>query len=356
MMLNYRHKLEGICLTVACLGISLTALSAQTTSVNTVPSGYLTLTIKAGVGGGSSVSVESLPLLAASSFLPSTITGLTANTVTDGNAGWTAGQLSQAATPYLLQITSGTAAGRTFLLSTGTANTATTVTIDPNDAIQTDLTTLGIVVGTDTYRIIPADTISIVFGTPDTTGVLGGAGSPTGVDRVQVLLSNGWNAFYYDTNTNHWRLTTLPHSIGDNVVIRPDTGVVYSRYGTTDLTLILAGQVPSVARQALVGNNGLSVISTGWPIDQTLATSNIQNIPGWISGTSATGVDLVQILTPIGWHQYYYNNSTNHWISASLPHVVSDSVTLPAGSIAYILKQGTTPGTSILSQSVPYSL
>ena len=357
-MLNHQRKFSVTCLTLVCLGIHVVSTWAQTT-VSTTPNGYFTLTIPAGTGVGSNVTVLSLPLqgvAAASGQMAGVITSLTANTITNSNAGWTASQLSAPITPYLLQVTSGTAAGRTFLLSTSTANTATTVTLDPTDATQTNLTTLGIVAGTDTYQIIPADTISNIFGTPATTGILGGTSptTPTPADRVQILLGNGWNSFYYNTNTNHWTLTSFPNTVGDYIVIRPDTGVVYNRYGNTALSLVVTGQVPSVARQATVANNGIAVISNNWPVDQTLTTSNIQNLPGWLSGSSSTNADLVQILAGNGWQQYYYNGS--HWILVAFPHTQGDSVTIPAGSIAYILKKGTTSGYSILTQALPYSL
>ena len=360
-MLNHQRKFAIVLLVFFSLAtpLSIEIIRAQTVSVSTIPSGYFTLTIQAGFGTSSSVSVLSFPLqgiASASGQIAGVITGLTANTFTNSNAGWTASQLSTPTTPYLLQITSGAAAGRTFLLSTSTANTATTVTLDPLDATQTNLTTLGIVTGTDTYQIIPADTISSIFGTPATTGILGGT-SPAGPnppDRLQVLLSNGWNAFYYNTTNNQWTLTTPPFTSGNNIVIRPDTGVVYSRYGTTAINIVLAGQVPSVTRQTLVANSGITALSNNWPIDQTLAATGIQNLSNWASGPSSSSDDLVQLLTASGWNQYYYNGT--HWIMVTPPFLNSDNVTVPAGTIVDIIKRGATLGNSVLTQVLPYSL
>jgi hypothetical protein len=355
-MLNHRCKLGIACLTLIYLGIHSVSSWAQTT-VNTVPNGYLTLTIPAGFGTSSSGTVLAFPLQGianASGQMTGVITGLTASTITNGNAGWTASQLSVPATPYLLQITSGTAAGRTFLLSTTTNNTSTTVTLDPNDSVKTpDLTALGIVVGTDTYQIIPADTISNIFGTPATTGIVGGAGSSTNADLITVFTAN-WVSYYYDTNSSHWLRAPLPHTQGDNIVIRPDSGVIFNRFGNTALNLVVTGQVPSVARKTLVANNGVTVLSNCWPVDQTLGTSNIQNLPGWVSGSSAATSDTVVLFSPVtGWRTYYFNGT--NW-KLSNPPAISDNIAIPAGSIGYITKLGVTSGFSMLTQPIPYSL
>jgi hypothetical protein len=286
------------------------------------------------------------------------ITGVTgpsgspANTISNSNAGWTAGQLSVQATPYLLQITSGTATGRTFLISTSTANTSTGVTIDGTDLVNTDLTTLGIAVGTDTYQIIPADTISSVFGTPASTGIQGGATS-TGADQVQLLAVSGgsWTSYYYNTTSSQW-LRVGPPIPSNNVVIRPDTGVLYVRIPTTPLTLTLLGQAPAVPRQAVVSNTGVTVLSTSFPVDTTLGNSNIQNTPGWATAATSSNADSVQIFN--GSWTSYFNNGTN-WVRVG-PPIVSNGVAIPAGTAVLLVKRGTATGQNILTQALPYSL
>ena len=340
---------------LAVFTFNAAALRASTT-VATVPEGYVTLTVAAGTGAGVVPSVLAFPLqgtATASGQMVGVVTSVTASTITNANAGWTAGQLSQAATPYLLQFTSGKAVGRTFLLSTTTANTATTVTLDLTDSLATDLTTLGIT-NADTYQIIPADTLLSVLGTPATTGVLGGTNSNT-CDLVTTLTTGGWIPYYYNTSTNHWTRASLPHSVGDNLVIRPDSGVIYNRYATTPLSFVLVGRVPSVTRQAAVSNSGISSISNSWPVDLTLGTSSIQNIPGWVTGTSSATADTVQVYSAAtGWRSYYYNGT--NWRSASKPYPLGDSISLPAGTLITIDKLGTASGQSILTQALPYSL
>lgn len=344
---------KNFLLCLALVGLGAVSASAQS---NTIPAGYFTVNIAAGLGTSGVLSVVSFPLQGTATNagqMVGQITGVTSNTISNSNAGWTAGQLSVAATPCLLQITSGTAAGRTFLISTATANTSTGVTIDPTDLPNNlDLTTLGIVVGTDTYQIIPADTISSIFGTPATTGVQGGATS-TGADQVQLLPVSGgaWASYYYNTTSSQW-LRVGPPIPSNNVVIRPDTGVYYVRYATTPLTLMLLGQAPAVGRQAVVSNTGITVLSTNFPTDTTLGASNIQNTPGWVSAATSATADTVQIFN--GTWLSYYNNGTN-WIRVG-PPIVSNSVAIPAGSAVVLVKRGSTAGQNILTQALPYSL
>ncbi len=281
------------------------------------------------------------------------VTSVTANTITNGSADWAEGGLSQAATPYLLQFTSGNAAGLTFLLSTVVANTATTVVLDATDGLSTDLTNLGILSG-DTYQISPADTLSNVLGTPATTGILGSAAAPINCDQVQILQPGGWISYYYNTTSNHWLRTSPPRTIADNVVIRPDTGVIYNRFAASSLSIMLQGAVPSVVRQTAVLRSGPTALSNHWPISLTLGTSSIQTLPGWTAGATAGTADTVQVFTPgTGWSQYFHNGT--NWCLAAAPTAVSDDVPLAAGAMVIINKVGTASGQALLSQPLPYA-
>lgn len=359
-MLTPRNKFGIVSFTAICLAALGMAGAVAQTSVSTVPTGFFTLTIPAGFGTSSSGASLSFPLQGVASAdgqMAGVITGLSATTITNSNAGWTAGQLSVAVTPYLIQFTSGNAAGRTFLLSTSAANTSTTLTLDSNDSIQTpDLTQIAAV--GDTYQIIPADTLLGIFGTApavvDQTKLIGGAGSPTNADTVTVFTTN-WTSYYYDTNSGHWLRVGLPHTVGDNIVIRPDSGVIFNRYGTQALTIVVAGQVPSVGRKATVANSGVTPLCNSWPVDQTLVGSGIQNLPGWTSGTSTANADTVTLFSSVtGWRSYFYNGT--NWILGSLPHPISDNVAFTAGTVGYITKQGVNSGYSVLNQALPYSL
>ncbi len=328
---------------------------AQTT-VRTVPAGYITMDITAGKGTARTITVLSLPLqdtATAAGQVVGRITGVTANTISNSAAGWTAGGLSVTATPYQIRITSGTALGRTFLLSTGTPNTATTVTLDPADAGLTNLTALGIVIGAsgDTYELIPADTLSSIFGTPATTGILGSTTSTT-ADYVQLFVVGTWKRYYFNTTSNDWRLVGL-ETASNNLPIRADSSVMFSRLPATALQLLLLGRVPSTNRKALIANSGTTFLADGWPLDATLSTSGIQTTPGWVASASSSTADVVQLMTNGAWGQYYHNGT--NWLEIGL-NKISDTLPLPAASGVIVLKKGAVTGNSVLTQTIPYNL
>lgn len=342
-------------LALALATLSVSNLSAQNATVTTVPVGAVGVTIAAGTGTARALSTVSFPLVEQAVIAGKAtgiITGVTASTLSNSTAGWTAGQLSTAAAPCLIQITSGSASGRTFLVSTTTASTATTVTIDTEDAALVDLTTLGIASGVDTYRVLACDTLSSLFGTPATTGILGAAAgqSATG-DIILVLNSGAYRSYYYNTTASQWARVG-PNTASNNVAIRPDAMVIYNRLGNSALGLTITGEVPSVARKAIVKKSGLTVLANGWPAGLTLSTSGIQNSTGWTTGTSTTA-DTVQMLIGSG-YQKFYHNGTN-WKRVG-PNTTSDTVAIPVGSGVIISKLGSTTGSVALSQALPYSL
>ena len=333
------------------------ALPLQAQVSGTVPLGYLTLTAAAGTNAGATPSVLTFPLqlpAGAAGQMAGQVTSVTPGTITNANAGWTPGDLSRVNVPYVFRFTSGNAAGRTFLLSNVTANDSTTVTLNATDAQNTDLTTLGIASG-DTYQLVPAYTLPGILGTPATTGVLGSPNDPVNCDLVQILTPAGWVTYFYDTASGHWRRASQPHTLSDSIVVRPDTGVIYSRFATSAFSITMTGAVPSVNRQADVAKSGPTALSNAWPTDLTLATSAIQTMPGWVSGAASSATDTVQVYDPVaGWTQYFYDGTD--WRLSAAPNTVSDNVAIPAGTMVIINKIGSARGRTLLSQALPYSL
>jgi hypothetical protein len=342
-------------LALALATLSVSNLSAQNATVTTVPVGAVGVTIAAGTGTSRALSTVSFPLVeqaVISGKATGIITGVTASTLSNSTAGWTAGQLSTAAAPCLIQITSGSASGRTFLVSTTTASTATTVTLDAEEAGLVDLTTLGISAGVDTYRVLACDTLSSIFGTPTSTGVLGAATNQSANGDIVLILNSGsYRSYYYNTTSSQWARVG-PNTASNNVAIRPDAMVIYNRLKNTALGLTLTGEVPSVARKAIVKKSGLTVLANGWPAGLTLATSGIQNSTGWTKATPTTS-DTVQLLIGTS-YQRFYHNGTN-WRRVG-PNTISDNIAIPVGSGVIISKLGSTAGSIALSQALPYSL
>ncbi|PAW77213.1 MAG: hypothetical protein B9S32_11965 [Verrucomicrobia bacterium Tous-C9LFEB] len=353
---KFSHLITKTFLTgVLAIGsLYLPSLTHAETSVATAPEGYITLNIAAGTGTSYTLSTISLPLhkaLQGSGQLTGVITGVTANAISNTNAGWTAGAFSAAANPFAVKITSGAATGRVLVISSATANTATMATVDNQG---TDLTTLGIVAGTDTYEVFPVDTLLSLFGTPATTGVKGGSTHKT-ADTVKVFsASAGWLSYFYNTDLGMWT-QTAPVTAANNVILRSDQGIMYSRIGNTPIALTLFGRVPNTHSNIAINKGGVTYIGSTWPTNTTLATSGIQNTPGWVTGTPATAknADQIKIYTQeSGWNSYYHNGT--NWMSIA-PSKISDNVVIEAGSSIIVTKQGSASGVVFLTQDLPYS-
>lgn len=315
--------------------------------------GSVTTTISAGNSSGRAITVLSLPLngiSTASGQMRGVLTGVTSNTLTNSNAGWTAAELSSATTPHVIRITTGAAAGHCFLISTTDANTATTITIDAEDASIVDLSTIGIVAD-DSYEILSCDTLATIFGTPATTGIQGGASSSE-ADVAQILVQGQYRQYYFNTTRNEWvRVGT--ETAASNVPLRPDAAVIFSRIGQSPIEFTLAGSVPSTARKALVRNSGPTLLANGWPVGITLASSGISELPGWVKDGAPNVADTVQINVNGAWRKYYHDGTQWRRIGTNTP---SNEVALDAASGVLIGKQGTQTGAGTLQQPLPYSL
>jgi len=354
-------------LSLAILALVAISVNAQT-SVNSEAVGYVNVKIAAGTGTAKKVSYVSLPLLdkgfSITGKTQGTITGVTATTITDSTAGWTAGALSAPATPYLIGIKSGTAAGRLLHIAsnattggavgaTASANTATSVTISSLDTGSgiTDLAAIGLAVG-DLYEIYACDTLSSVLGSPATTGVVSGATAAT-ADSV-VLVVNG-SAVTYIHNGTRWSKVALGTPDASNVPILPNYGFAYSRLGNTDINLTAIGNVPTIARKLQIKNSGVSLLAQYFPIDSTLQSIALQNTPGWTGNASAASADKVVLVSSTGVAATYFYNGTG-WKKVALGTPAADTTAIPAGSMIFINKLGTTTGYSTFSQALPYTL
>ena len=325
-------------------------------NATTEPVGFLTMNITAGTGSAKRLSLISAPLLDTASINGSVagrLTGVTSANLTCSSANWTAGALSQAATPYLIQMTSGNATGHMLLISTTVNNTASTVTINSDDvaAANGNIASLGIAVG-DSFKIIPCDTLSSFLGTPATTAVLGN-GTAANADTV-ILTTNGVSqGYYYSSNLTRWTRDAAGLADSSNVPIRPDAGIQYSRLRNIPLSLTVIGKAPTMARKAPVKNSGVTCLATFFPHNATLASLGLQNLSNWTTGPSAAVADTVTILSN-GISSTYYHNGTN-WVKNAFGNPISNSVVIPAGASLLINQRGSDPQTSIFSQPLPYS-
>jgi hypothetical protein len=346
-------------LALASLAAIALAVPASAQNATTDPVGFVTVNITAGLGNSKRTSQISIPLLDTASITGQAVgrlTGVTSTTLTNSLAGWEVGSLSNPASPYLIQITSGNATGRMFLVSTTVNNTATTVTISAEDSANTDLTTLGIAVGDttgDTYSIHPCDTLSSIFGTPATTGVQGGATSSVS-DTVVMFVNGVSSTYYYNTTLNRWTRDFVGNPNATNTPVRPYTGVRYLRLPATGISLTSTGSVPTENRQLPVKNSGATLVSAFYPTDTTLGALGIQNIAGWTASSTASTSDKVIVFSGGSSKTFFYNGT--NWIRDFIGSPISNNEPIQAGSTITINKIGSASGYSTYVQNIPYTL
>jgi len=346
-------RAPALFVTACLLCLSLPPAQAQET---TVPVGYVTLTIAAGTGSVKKVTPISIPfydfIAGMDGQIKGQISGVTASTLVNTSADWTPAQLSNAASPYLIKLTSGAATGRTFLISTAVANTATAVTIDAKDIAQGALTTLGIAAG-DSYEIFPCDTLGSFFGTPETSGVEGGP-NVNNADSLMISSNGALDTYFYSTTLNRWTRSILGSPNATDTPLRPDAGIWYSRRAASEMTLVIPGRVPTTRRMATVKNSGATILSQHWPVDTMLINSNIHQIPTWTAAAAVASADKVQLVVDGETRTYWYDGA--HWRRQTDGSPIADNVVIPAGAAVFINQLGTAAGYSTVTQSLPYNL
>lgn len=355
-----------LCAAVLSAAVGLSNLNAQTT-VATDPVGFVTLSIK---GGNPTTTALSIPLLetaAVTGQAVGQITGVGANTITNTNAGWATNGLSAATNPHLIQITSGNATGRMFLVATN-PNTATSLTINSTDILQGNLTNLGVSVG-DSYKLVPCDTLNTLFGPnasitdptaapPAGLGIRGGT-TISNADNVILFVNGASRTYFYRTNsTPGWVLSGLVPSLAGNAPLPPYAGIQYVRRATSNISFTVTGSVPTLPRRMMVRNSGSTLISQFWPATSTLAGSNglnLQTIPGWVANANANNADKVTVVGTNGSQATYYYDGTN-WRAQTLLKPISNTAPIAVGSAIQINKLGSSSTFSSFTNNVPYNL
>lgn len=324
------------------------------------PFGYVKLSITPGAGTTKRTTLLSIPLLDEANITGKSsgrITGVTSNTITASDAGWATGQLSAAATPFLLEVTSGDAQGRMLLISTATTNTSDTVTIDTQEVQRVgDLRELGIVADAQngsTYRIRPVDTLSSFFGTPGTT-LIEGASTSSAADTVTIVMNGSAATYFYSTTLGRWTRIGLGSPDASNVPLLPYAGLQYARLPSTPLEFIVTGKVPSGQRQVEIRGSGPTILAPFWPVSQTLASLGLQNTPGWTSGASPAAADTLVLLSG-GSALTFFHDGTN-WRRTGLGSPVSNTNVVPVGTALLINRRGGATTFDTYQQNAPYNL
>lgn len=346
------------------LGLGLLAPAEAQTTMRGEPFGYVRVNVAAGLGTAKRTTMLSLPLVESASIngaVTGRITGLSSNTITSTGAGWTAGQLSAAATPHLIEITSGVARGRMLLLSTVNSNTTDTVTVDRVESARvSDLRSIGIRVGAadgDTFRLRPVDTLSSVFGngTEGNPVIAQGGATATAADTIKIDVNGTPATYFYRTNAPaRWTLVGLGSPDASHVRIPPYAGVMYERLPATALSFLVTGRVPAGQRQAAVKNSGNTLLSSYWPVPRALSTLGLQNLPGWARSTVVSNADTL-VISFAGSSSTYFHNGTN-WVRNFAGSPNANATTIPLGASMMVNRRGSAAGFTFYRENAPYTL
>ncbi len=269
------------------------------------------------------------------------ISGLGARTLENSSASWMPGQLSQATTPYLLRITRGNAAGRTFLVSTalGAQNTATQLSLV---AEGVDLNAIGVVPGADTYELLPADTLASLF----PAGTLQ-SGTEATADRLRMWNGSAWETYFH--NGSFWQ--NQGGANADATAVLPHQGWMLFRRGATT-SLVMLGQVSATPANVRVARGGSSFVSL-LPVAETFTSFPLQALlPGWTSNLgNPTAGDHVRLWSGAAWLNYYHDGAT--WKRQGAPADAGSTVLLKPGRPILIVRPAGT-GADNLIQNKTY--
>lgn len=323
----------------------------------TIPCGYVSVDIKPSKNGTtytiSQLSVPLEPNATITGAATGKISAVAAGTISNGSAGWSGNALANATAPKFVKITSGAAEGRIFKI---TGNTANALTVDTGG---TDLTSLGIVAGTDTYRIVSGFTLKGLFGTTE-DGVVGGteaAFTANQIDKVLISDAAGTTTFYYfNTDSGQWRVGGSPAN-QDNLAIAPYAGMSYYRISTQPSSLLFTGTVPESDARIVLPAAGTGIVASYFPVDTTLAQLGFQSMTGWRkigdAGVTLATTDRVLVEDKNGLvFSYYLDGAT--WKRAGSA-VDQGATVIPAGS-AIQTKRFEAGSSAVLARTLPYDL
>jgi len=274
--------------------------SAQNTAT-TKPVGYVTETLKAGQFNLVGLTVQQ-PQTSAGA-----LTAVAAGGVSDSTANFTS--TLTAGQTYVLKITSGTAAGTIQEVTSWSATQLNTTV---------NLSTVGVVTG-DKYQIRKAATLSDVFGTTNQVGLL--AGNLNTADIVWIPTGGGNFAKYYYSPAVSFPVPAAAGwknaSGGDasNVPIVYADSVFVQRRGTTDLALVVSGEVETTSVSLVLEGGVFNYIGGIFPAGSTFGTSNLAT---QVQSGNINTADVVWVPDGVGGYaKYYYSPAVSFPVPAA---------------------------------------
>ncbi|MHA3769972.1 TIGR02597 family protein [Verrucomicrobiota bacterium sgz303538] len=290
----YERNIAGIGRLFFRLNVNGAGASASTT-----PAGVINTNIAGGNGSspaaGTSVIGVGLTQFAAYRGTAETVDK---NTLGDAQAKWTEGQFEGSNGAYLLEITSGPAAGTTYDIAKTSAQSLT---------LSQPLAS-GITSGV-TFEIRKQWTLGSIFGTKNEAGL--GGGSSTTADLVQVRNGEQYDTYYYQTTGEGgigWRKQGDPSTDQANVVVYQEDGITIKRKQAQPTKLSFVGAVKQ-GKTSIPVFPGQNVLANVYSAPLTLAGSGLYtgNPATGLASGSETTADQVLMWNGAKYDTYYYS-------------------------------------------------
>ena len=333
-------------------GLLSTAVSQAVTEAYSPVLGGNMITLTGAVSGIPKITTFSpaLRMTVSASFVGKargTLTAVSDILFTDNTAGWSAAAISQAAAPYFVRIRSGAAAGTWWQVSTSTASTSTAFSVLNRGFSPTGL---GVAVG-DVYELVPGDTLGTFFAA--VAPQIGGTSAST-ADIVRVHDGSIWKEYFYNTSDSKWHEGATPFD-RTNIVLRPDSGIVFIRRLAGNVTIAMVGSVSDTDEKIVVPTTGVTFVASVFPVPRKLGSFNLQNMPGFVRySTDMAAADKVTLHDGAIWKTYNYNQASSQWREGITPFDRTN-YDVPFGTPFIIARgAGATGGASLLTLFKPY--
>lgn len=290
----YERNIAGIDRLFFRLNVNGAGASASTT-----PAGVININIAGGNGSspaaGTSVIGVGLTQFAAYRGTAETIDK---NTLGDAQAKWTEGQFEGSNGAYLLEITSGPAAGTTYDIQKTSAQSLT---------LSQPLAS-GVTSGV-TFEIRKQWTLGSIFGAKNEAGL--GGGSSTTADLVQIRNGEQYDTYYYQTTGEGgigWRKQGAPSTDQANVVVYQEDGITIKRKQAQPTKLSFVGAVKQ-GKTSIPVFPGQNVLANVYSAPLTLAGSGLYtgNPATGLASGSETTADQVLMWNGAKYDTYYYS-------------------------------------------------
>jgi len=292
---------------LAAVAASGLAFGQTPVTAKTTPVGYVTESFKAGVFNLFGLTLQNSPVISG------TFESAAGLVLTDTGANFPS--VLTADTQYILEIGSGPLQGAIQEIASSSGDG---ITLIQDISAQVPAGT--------TYSIRAAATIAEVFGATNSAGLLPGAASTADVLWVPNG-AGGFDQFYYAAAqppflTAGWRQIGQGNTDKASVPLVYLDGMILQRRGSTDLSLVVSGEVKKTATSVAISGtagSGFNYLASIFPVGSTLGNSGLE---ASVTKGNSTSADIIWIPNGTGgYNQYYYATAQPPFFTAGWKQV-----------------------------------